>query len=654
MAFKHLKDALQNQFAEMCKDQNKLFTVQVDRDKIWDIYLNGFSDPVIKQDHNCNCCKSFLRQFSGIVVIKGNRMVSMWDITPVEGYENSQKMVQDYIHSLPISDVFLNTFPGLGTDMNTQTLPTGNIVQWNHFHLKLDKKFVFKSNESPESAQGTMRDNKTVLQRSLSELNIDASETVLELIAQNSLYRGKEFENMVTELYNLQKLYKDIPTQLKDNFCWIKSTEIGQNISRIRNTSIGTLLIDLSAGVELDTAVRSFERVVAPSNYKRPTAITTPKMVEEAKKRLEELGLMNSLERRYATQSDLNVNDILYTDKSTSVKDVFDEMSKETIVNPKTLSKVEEVTMDEFISNVLPKAKSLELLLENKHCSNLVSLIAPINDSPTMFKWDNAFSWSYTGGITDSIKENVKSAGGSVEGILRFSLQWNENKKDTVDLDAHCISPYGHIYYSSKMGYLDVDMIRPSGIGIENIVFKSVKNGTYKFRVHNFDSGRHSGFKCQLEVNGEVYEFAYPKHQTGYVDIADVTVKDGVFTVKQHLDGSSNVTSKKVWGVNTNHFQRVKTVMLSPNYWGNKSTGNKHYMFMLEGAVSDETPRPFFNEFLKEDLLKEKRVFETLAGKLRVEASPNQLSGVGFSETQRNSVYMRVEGAFKRIVKINL
>ena len=69
-------------------------------------------------------------------------------------------------------------------------------------------------------------------------------------------------------------------------------------------------------------------------------------------------------------------------------------------------------------------AKEVEAFVENKHASNFVSLIAPINrDSKSMFKWNNPLSWAYTGNITDSdIRKNVKDAGGKVDGVLRFSI----------------------------------------------------------------------------------------------------------------------------------------------------------------------------------------------------------------------------------------
>lgn len=666
--FSEVKQKVKEQFDLMCKGQTHLYTVDPDRDKIWELYLEGFTEDV-KQSHNCNCCKSFLRQYGGIVVIKNNQLCSVWDIEIEGEYAQSIKNVRDYIKSLPVKDVFLNTFAGLGTDRNTAQTENGPVV-WTHFHVTLPKEFIYRGSDSIESKQGQFRDNKTVLKRSLDELTIDATETILELVAQNSLYRGAEFKGILDEFLKIQKEYKNVPLKEKDNYCWVKSSTVSQALSRIRNTSIGTLLIDLSTGKELDEAVSAFERVVAPSNYKRPNAIVTPRMVEEAKKRLEEMGFMDSLERRFANQGDVNINNILFTDKVNPMTDVFADMSKDVTVNPKTLSKTEEITIGDFIKNVLPTTKGLEVLVENSHLNNFVSLLTAVNkDSKSMFKWNNQFSWSYTGGITDSIKERVKQAGGNVEGVLRFSIQWNEDGKSIVDLDAHAQEPGGkHIYYSAgyrkdrgnnftpMSGQLDVDMINPTGVGIENIYWKDkskMKEGVYKFRIHNFNGNRHSGFKAQIEFDGQTFDFSYDKHFLNYIDVAEVTYsKVNGFSIKSSLDSSSNIVTKEKWGLKTNQFVKVKSLMLSPNHWENQ-TGNKHFLFFLDNCVSDESPRPFFNEFLTEELMKEKRVFETMAGKLKVEHALPQLSGIGFSETQPNHLYVRVEGSFKRTLKVN-
>ena len=77
-------------------------------------------------------------------------------------------------------------------------------------------------------------------------------------------------------------------------------------------------------------------------------------------------------------------------------------------------------------------------------------------------------------------------------------------------------------------------------------------------------------------------------------------------------------------------------------------------MFFLEDCKYDENPRGIYNEFLIDDLLKQKRAFEVLGSKLKVADSDNQLSGLGFSDTKKTSFYVRVEGAFKRTLKVNV
>lgn len=93
--------------------------------------------------------------------------------------------------------------------------------------------------------------------------------------------------------------------------------------------------------------------------------------------------------------------------------------------------------------------------------------------------------------------------------------------------------------------------------------------------------------------------------------------------------------------------------MLSPNHWDNINIGNKHYFFILEGCQNPDPIRGFFNEFLKEELTEHRRVFEALGSRMEIPYSENQLSGIGFSSTVRNSVICKVTGAFERVIKIN-
>jgi hypothetical protein len=63
---------------------------------------------------------------------------------------------------------------------------------------------------------------------------------------------------------------------------------------------MGTLLTDISEGMELDKAVKAYESIVAGPNYKRPKPIYTEKMLQNARKSLEQKGYLESLPRRHA------------------------------------------------------------------------------------------------------------------------------------------------------------------------------------------------------------------------------------------------------------------------------------------------------------------------------------------------------------------
>lgn len=397
-------------------------------------------------------------------------------------------------------------------------------------------------------------------------------------------------------------------------------------------------------------------------------------MLEDAQKKITELGYLPSLERRYANADDITVNNILFSNKDTSKRiqgaaSLFDELEKEVKSSPKKFDRVEEISIEKFIEDVLPTATEVEAYVENKHTPNFVSLVAPVNkDSKTMFKWDNNFSWAYSGNVTDSIvKQNVKNAGGKVDGDLRFSIQWNEDGKDNCDLDAHCKEAGGfEILYSTARaprfsptkGQLDVDIIHPNGnVAVENITWadrKTMTNGTYRFFVNQYSGSVKNGFRAEIEFDGNIYSFDYPHPmRTGEdVVVAEVTLKNGEFKIDEKIP--SNLSSKEVWGVASNTFVPVNVICYSPNYWDEqKGIGNKHYFFMLNGCVNPELPNAWYNEFLNNELYPaHRKVMEALGTKAHVLETDDQLSGLGFSSTLRNELVVKVKGATERMLKI--
>lgn len=686
--FRDFVKAIQKNLQQMSKDSSRLFTVNVDTEELYNLYLDSFpagTNEIYRErrEYDCSCCRHFIRDIGNVVSIKNGELHTIWGINPVsdDKYNVVAAALDAYVKQKAVLGVFLKKEKRIGTPENREMLPTGKINKYEHFFVDLPEICIFKEyyGHTLEGDLSQFRDIRNVFKRSLDEISKEAVDTVLELIAQNSLYKGAEWKKQLTEFKNYQKEYGKLTDEQKELWIWEKSIAAGAVIGKIRNHSIGTLLVNISEGMDLDLAVRKYEQIVAPVNYKRPKAIFTKKMLEDAKKTITELGYMDSLQRRFATLDDITVNNILFSNKDaakriTGAMDLFDEMEQDVAIDPKRFSKVEEISAEDFIKNVLPVAKELEVYLENKHIQNMVSLIAPeVADAKTMFKWNNGMSWAYTGNITDSdIKENVKAAGGSVTGIVRFSIQWNDgNGKDNSDLDAHCLEPQGgdHIYFSHKIsrytgGELDIDITDPiyqcksnGGVAVENITYPSkerMKPGTYKFYVNQYSFRNSQGFKAEVEVNGEIHSYEYNTPVRGNVDVAEVILdQSGNFKVVDKLPGNCATISKDVWGIKTLQFTPVSVVCYSPNYWDEqKGIGHQHLFFMLKDCINPEEPNGYYNEFLKPELEQHRRVFETLGAKAHVKDVDDQLSGVGFSLTKRNDLIIKVKGATERVVKV--
>ena len=680
MRFLELKEMIVTHFNEMVSDAENLFEVEVNKDEMYELYLNSFPEGMNevyreRREYDCSCCKQFIRTIGNMVVIKNNKVETIWDINTGDAdFQMVMDALSEYIHARPVTDVYVTKESQVGTKSNKEMLPSGEVKTWNHFYVRIPNRFVDKSHRSEGDIKGTFRDTRNVFKRSLDEIDRESVDTVLELINQNSLYKGSESKAVLENFLRYKNEYMSIPDSETENYAWEKSTKAGAVVGKIRNHSIGTLLVDISVGMDLGTSVKKYEKIVAPANYKRPKAIFTKKMLEAAQKTVEELGYMDSLPRRFARLDDISVNNILFANRDAAKRisgNVFEDMATDVVVNPKRFSKVEEISIDQFVSDVLPTARELEVFFENRHAQNMVSLIAPQNpDAPTMFKWNNGFGWAYTGNMTDSnIKENVKSAGGRVDGVLRFSIQWNDLEPDRNDLDAHCIEPDGHeISFrtskkprrSSMSGQLDVDIIHPKKDhpAVENIVWNDkskMQPGVYKFFVHNYTyRGGRNGFRAEIEFDGQIHYFDYSKElrDNERVYVAEVTLDErGVFTIKDLLP--SNVSSREVWGVKTNQFIPVSVMCYSPNYWDEQSgIGHKHFFFMLKDCVNPERPNGFYNEFLRQELVEHKRVFEALGSRMAVQDVDDQLSGIGFSSTKRAELIVKVKGATERTIKI--
>lgn len=659
MEFTEMRDRLMKHFAEMVRDVDHLFEVAVDKDEMWILYLDSFpagTNEIYRErrEHDCSCCRQFIKTIGNAVVIRNNQITTIWDFrTDDSTYQPVLDVLSNFIKSHVVSDIYVSKFKKIGTLQNYEELENGKVKEWSHFYLELPDKFVDRSSRSEGDIKGSFRDTRNVFKRSLDEITMNAIDTILELINSNTLYKGEEWKGVLGEFKKYKKEYDKLTSDVeRDNYAWEQSVKAGIAIGRIRNYSIGTLLVNVSEEMDLDTAVKKYEQIVAPANYKRPKAIYTKKMLEDAKKTITELGYLDSLQRRFANLDDITVNNILFSNRDAAKRivgtdDIFGEMEKDVAVNPRKFSKVEEIPVKDFIENILPTAKDIEIYLENKHTPNMVSLIAPkIKNSKTMFKWNNRFSWAYSGNITDSdITQRVQDAGGRIDGVLRFSHSWNyEGMRNGSLMDLHVFLPgsnqkvefkngkeihdnYGNnerVGWNNRQHYasggvqdVDYTTIAPVGyIPVENTTFPSMdrlKEGVYTFKIHNwnFRNPTTGGFKAEIAFEGQIYRFIRrePLQHKEWITLAKIELKNGHFEIIEMME--NDTTPIEIWGLKTNQFVPISAISYSPNYFDEQDgIGHKHLFFFLKNCVNPEEPNGYYNEFLKNELLEHKRVFE--------------------------------------------
>lgn len=715
---------IQAQFAIMAAT-GKLFRVELSGQQIWDIYLTSFldgQDPTFRDpsstSHTCNHCNNFIRRYGNVVALDESlNIITMFDFEGEDNFKGVAEAMSAAIKVSTIKDVFFETYQmlcelkyeecsdtkqsfRLGVEKNVKrytkeeaevfkTLDDQYIVKpnerftFNHMHINLPANFVsMNAAKSLETILNDFRSAQVSFSKGMAEIPADTLELVQDLIMQDSLINGKTYLDKVQIFLAYKKEYDLIEPAKRDNWCWITAYRLP--IATFRAHLIGQLCMELAEGMELNKACKNWNTREDPANKMNPTAPITAKQKSGAEKYIVENGYEESFTRRFATLDDIKVSEIKHINTPNKVAknaSIFDAVKPSVSSRHKRseFKGVEEISIDKFMSDILPGCSSVEAFFTNSHKGNLVSLTTSIKeDCKPIFKWSNPYSWTFNGNLAgkSEIKEAVKNAGGEVAGVLNFRLAWNHGDgTDRSDMDIWAREPNGNqIGYSTPYrkdvssprrspmsGQLDVDNRTPNGkLAVENIAwtdFDKMKPGKYEIWINQYNASASRGFKVEIEFGDDMYSYDYPNPVTSRanVKIAAVTLNSsGSFTIEHYLPVSEgDSATSEIYGIETNNFHKVNLVCNSPNHWGENNEGNKFYMFMIENCKAPGSIRSFHNENLLPELLTHhKHVMNVLGSVHQAPAADKQLSGLGFNATVRDELIVRLGGSFKRVVKI--
>lgn len=150
MHFTEIKEAVAHQWQRM--SSNPLFRTTIGGDQLWETYLGSFPDgtnPIYRKrtQHDCSCCRQFIRSVGNVVAIIDGQLTSIWDVNMHSpAYQTVAQAMAALVKSQPIDNVFLHTEATAGTDKNYERKakddPMAQVLTWEHFFVRMPNSRV--------------------------------------------------------------------------------------------------------------------------------------------------------------------------------------------------------------------------------------------------------------------------------------------------------------------------------------------------------------------------------------------------------------------------------------------------------------------------------------------------------------------------------
>lgn len=384
-------------FAKRVANGQKLFTTDVE--DLFSVFLDALPQDN-RQYHNCSCCRQFINRFGSLVFIDDNGLTqsAVWDMddTP-EYYQQAVYAMLHKARKAKVIGVFMSSEKMWGTPV------TG---VWKHYAIKPPKDILYTGVvlTAGQKMAEKREDFKTVMY-ALNEFTQPMLEQALVLLKTDSLYRSEKVLGQAQWLYDLHVARTQAAPGLKSNVVWKAVASAPAGFCHPRSSMIGTLLEDIAAGMDFESVSRRFKEKMHPLSYQRPQAAPAAGAIAQAEKIVEQLGVSNSLKRRFARLEEIQT---IWTPKVTQEKKtsgVFGHLQakNDTTLKPMTVP-AGKITFARFVETVLPTADSMEFYVANRRESLGALVTADDADAPPILQWDqpeqrNPFSmYVYSGG----------------------------------------------------------------------------------------------------------------------------------------------------------------------------------------------------------------------------------------------------------------
>ncbi len=404
----------------LIRDSALLFTT--DASGLFETYLDAF--PMARrQHHNCHACRHFIEHFGGLVAISedGTTASPFWQVETSGEYVEPFAALARAVLSARVTSVFFSDKVLLGTP------ESGG---WTHLATTLPDAYtrLHRAMLTPSQAMSEKREDFANVMRALDEFSADDLAQAVRILKAEALYRSEHLLGAAEWLAKLHDTRRTKNHQTRQAFLWRAVGLAPAGFCHPRASMIGTLLEDIKAGLPFEAIKARFDAKMHPLQYQRPQAAPAAGTIAQAEKLVEQMGIANSLNRRFARLDEVEaIWRPAAVEAAPERSGVFGHLvpkgqeKERTITLPATT-----MTWDKFRRTVLPDAETIEFLVPSGPANYCFLTTASEPDAPPILQWDtperrNPVAWYvYNAGLPPAL---VGLSGGEYRVVTAITLQ---------------------------------------------------------------------------------------------------------------------------------------------------------------------------------------------------------------------------------------
>jgi len=410
----------------------KLFTTDVEG-SLYDLFLMVLPKEA-RQHYNCNSCRHFINRFGGLVTIdeKGLPHSAMWNEQLVpDFFKPVVEKLRTRVEMSKVTGIFISSDSTLGHPMTNG---------WAHLSVELPNSEIYKDRYSLKTAGQMMaekREDFIMLQNALAKYVMSTIETAYELLKSENLARSEKTGGICKWFLNVKRDVNSTNiARRKQNKMWKAVSTAPTGFTHISSSMIGTLLDDLSEGMDFATVKRRFDDKMDPMKYQRPQAAPKAGNISRGEEIIKAMGAERSLERRFARLDEIQTIWKSRTKQAPVAGGVFGHLTPKSDVKAPnhdfTGVGMKKMTWEKFKATILPFANNIEYKIQGGNDNYSAIVTAVHYDAPPIIQWDdeydrNPFShYVYNGGSPASRWGLVVGKWTKVNAVTYQPSAWQE------------------------------------------------------------------------------------------------------------------------------------------------------------------------------------------------------------------------------------